>query len=113
MPTHIRHLPWGPWLSAPSSTCSGACISDSSVLLAGQVIACAKNSDMIMMVLDASKHESDNHRTILTRCVPQRTREHMLHVQRWRLPVHYRCPHAAHPQPTEAAVRPARPAAEG
>jgi len=33
-----------------------------------QVIAVAKSADLIMMVLDASKHESDNHRTILTRC---------------------------------------------
>eukprot|EP00241_Pyramimonas_parkeae_P005727 CAMPEP_0114270220 /NCGR_PEP_ID=MMETSP0058-20121206/27109_1 /TAXON_ID=36894 /ORGANISM="Pyramimonas parkeae, CCMP726" /LENGTH=404 /DNA_ID=CAMNT_0001388917 /DNA_START=6 /DNA_END=1220 /DNA_ORIENTATION=- len=32
-----------------------------------QVIAVAKSSDLIMMVLDASKHESDNHRQILTR----------------------------------------------
>jgi len=32
-----------------------------------QVIAVAKSSDLVVMVLDASKHESDNHRNILTR----------------------------------------------
>jgi ribosome-interacting GTPase 1 len=33
----------------------------------GQVIAVAKSADLIMMVLDASKYEMDNHRNILTR----------------------------------------------
>eukprot|EP00242_Pyramimonas_sp_CCMP2087_P014914 CAMPEP_0198210694 /NCGR_PEP_ID=MMETSP1445-20131203/21715_1 /TAXON_ID=36898 /ORGANISM="Pyramimonas sp., Strain CCMP2087" /LENGTH=404 /DNA_ID=CAMNT_0043884819 /DNA_START=148 /DNA_END=1362 /DNA_ORIENTATION=- len=32
-----------------------------------QVIAVAKSADLIMMVLDASKYEMDNHRNILTR----------------------------------------------
>jgi hypothetical protein len=36
-------------------------------------------------------------------------RNNLRGAQGWRLPVHSRCPHAAHPQLTEAAVRPGSP----